>query len=94
MVYGDIQDVKPQRFFIRHGDICLRTCTLDAPHNPGTTFAGVVIDPPAKHGFWKKEFVEKTRIKGAKRYYDKGMVVNVKLLKPIKVDLTNGYIVE
>ena len=94
MVYGDVQDVKPQRFFIRHGEICLRTCTLDAPHNPGTTFAGIVIDPPAKHGFWKKEFVEKTRIKGAKRYYDKGMVVNVKLLKPIKVDLTNGYIVE
>lgn len=94
MVYGDIQNVKPQKFFIRHGDIMKRTCTIDAPHNPGATFAGEVIDPPVKHGFWKKEFVEAIKIKGAKRYYDKGMVVNIRLLKPIKVDLTNGYILE
>jgi hypothetical protein len=49
---------------------------------------GVATLSPDKIGFWRKIF------KGATVLTKPNQVVNIRLLAPIKIDLTNGYIYE
>ena len=49
---------------------------------------GVATLDPAKIGFWRKIF------KGAKVLTMPNQIVNIRLLGPLKIDLTNGYIYE
>ena len=49
---------------------------------------GVATLNPKKIGFWRRIF------KGAKVLTMPNEIVNLRLLAPIKIDLTNGYIYE
>ena len=49
---------------------------------------GVATLSPDKIGFWRRIF------KGASVITEPGQIVNIRLLAPIKIDLTNGYIYE
>ena len=61
---------------------------LVTPNDLAVMLYGVATIDPGKIGFWRKLF------KGAKVLTIPGQIVNIRLLGPLKIDLTNGYIYE
>ena len=49
---------------------------------------GVATLDPEVNGFWRNLF------KGKQVLTTSGQIVNIRLLGPLKIDLTNGYIYE
>lgn len=91
-VTGKVQDVQFGRLFVKNGKTTLQTCTITTPKNAAAQFPGVVIDEGYISGFWKNLF--RKIFKGGMPTYHTGQVVKVQLLKPIRIDLTNGWIME
>lgn len=92
-ITGRVSDVKVGRWFFRDGKLCLETCSITTEKNPdGATFAGVVLQNRELRPFWKTFFQRLFR--GSRVIYKNGQVVNVQLTKPVRIDLTNGWIVQ
>ena len=92
-ITGSVTDVKIGRPFFRDGKLCMDTKSIVTEKNPdGATFAGIVLEDTQLKAFWKTFF--QRLFVGSKVIYKNGQVVNVQLTKPIRIDLTNGWIVE
>ena len=85
---GQVKYVQRGRLFKNQGEVIIKNELLVTPNDQAVMVYGVATLTPDKIGFWRKIF------KGANVQTSPGDIVNIRLLAPIKIDLTNGYIYE
>ena len=85
---GQVKYVQRGKLFKTQGEVIIKNELLVTPNDQAVMVYGVATLSPDKIGFWRKIF------KGAKVLTTPGQIVNIRLLAPIKIDLTNGYIYE
>ena len=85
---GQVKYVQRGKLFKTQGEVIIKNELLVTPNDQAVMVYGVATLTPDKIGFWRKLF------KGAKVITTPGQIVNIRLLAPIKIDLTNGYIYE
>ena len=85
---GQVKSVQRGKLFKTQGEVIIRNELLVTPNDQAVMVYGVATLTPDKIGFWRKIF------KGAKVLTKPNQIVNIRLLAPIKIDLTNGYIYE
>ena len=85
---GQVKHVQRAKLFRQNGEIIIKNELLVTPHDQAVMLYGVATLDPGKIGFWRKIF------KGAKVLTMPNQIVNIRLLGPLKIDLTNGYIYE
>lgn len=90
-IKGQVLDVRPGRLFIRNGVLVLNNELLVTTNDQTVPFKGVA-DIKNKHG-WFVTFLRKV-FKGDKVKVLPQGCVYVKLLEDLKVDLTNGWVIE
>ena len=88
---GQLLDVRKGKWFVRNGVLVLDNSLLTTNNDQTVSFNGV--GEISKHRNWFMKIVRAT-LKGEKLNVEPEGVVYIKLLKPIKVDLTNGWILE
>ena len=88
---GQLLDVRKGKWFVRNGVLVLDNSLLTTNNDQTVSFNGV--GEITKHRNWFMKIVRAT-LKGEKLNVEPEGVVYIKLLKPIKVDLTNGWILE
>lgn len=91
-ISGRMLDVKKGILFIRNGRFNLETQTIKT-HNDQLANFSAISDLSVEHnGFWQKvwHFI----IKNDKIELKDGSQISVKLLKPLKIDLGNGWVIE
>ncbi|MBQ2871447.1 S-layer homology domain-containing protein [bacterium] len=86
-VKGLLIDKQKAMLIIRNGKLVLNTRTITTNNDQTAAFVGVTETNPELN-IWRKIF------KGLKVKYTSGETILVKTLKPIKVDLTNSWIIE
>ena len=91
-IAGQVIDVKIARYFIRNGKAVLETKSIKTPNKQVAKFCALADTDLRFKGFWQKLF--RTVFKGAKVNIKQGQVVNIQLLKPVKVNMSNGVIIE
>jgi hypothetical protein len=85
---GQVKYVQKGKLFRNQGEVIIKNELLVTPNDQAVMVYGVATLTPDKIGFWRKIF------KGAKVLTKPNQIVNIRLLAPIKIDLTNGYIYE
>ncbi len=85
---GQVKYVQRGKVFKQQGEVILKNELLVTPNDQAVMVYGVATLDPQNIGFWRRLF------KGKQVTGKKGDIVNLRLLAPIKVDLTNGYIYE
>lgn len=85
---GQVKYVQKGKLFRTQGEVIIKNELLVTPNDQAVMVYGVATLNPKKIGFWRKIF------KGATVLTTPGEIVNIRLLAPIKIDLTNGYIYE
>ncbi len=85
---GQVKYVQRGKLFKSQGEVIIKNELLVTPNDQAVMVYGVATLTPDKIGFWRKIF------KGATVLTSPGDIVNIRLLAPIKIDLTNGYIYE
>ena len=85
---GQVKFVQRGKLFKQQGEVIIKNELLVTPNDQAVMVYGVATLTPDKIGFWRKLF------KGAKVLTEVDQIVNIRLLAPIKIDLTNGYIYE
>lgn len=85
---GQVKYVQKGQLFKQNGEVILKNELLVTPNDQAVMVYGVSTIDPDKIGFWRRIF------KGAKVLTMPNQIVNIRLLAPIKIDLTNGYIYE
>lgn len=85
---GQVKYVQPAKLFRQNGEVIIKNELLVTPNDQAVMVYGVATLSPKKIGFWRRIF------KGAKVLTMPNEIVNLRLLAPIKIDLTNGYIYE
>jgi len=85
---GQVKYVQRGKLFKTQGEVIIKNELLVTPNDQAVMVYGVATLTPDKIGFWRKIF------KGAKVLTKPNQIVNIRLLAPIKIDLTNGYIYE
>lgn len=85
---GQVKYVQRGKLFKSQGELIIKNELLVTPNDQAVMVYGVATLTPDKIGFWRKLF------KGATVLTHPGQIVNIRLLAPIKIDLTNGYIYE
>ena len=85
---GQVKYVQRGKLFRTQGEVIIKNELLVTPNDQAVMVYGVATLTPDKIGFWRKLF------KGATVLTTPGQIVNIRLLAPIKIDLTNGYIYE
>ncbi len=85
---GQVKYVQRGRLFKQHGEVILKNELLVTPNDQAIMVYCVGTLDPQKIGFWRRIF------KGKQVITKSGEIVNLRLLAPIKIDLTNGYIYE
>lgn len=88
---GQLIDVRSGKWFVRNGVLILDNALITTNNDQTAAFQGV--SDITKHRNWFMKFVRAV-LKGEKLEVTPDDTVNLKLLKPIKVDLTNGWIYE
>ena len=88
---GQLLDVRNGKWFVRDGVLVLDNSLITTNNDQTVSFSGV--GEIKKHRNWFMKFVRAT-LKGEKLEVAPEGTVYIKLLKPIKVDLTNGWIYE
>lgn len=88
---GQLLDVRKGKWFVRNGVLVLDNALLTTNNDQTVSFNGV--GEISKHRNWFMKIVRAT-LKGEKLNVEPEGIVYIKLLKPIKVDLTNGWILE
>ncbi len=85
---GQVKYVQRGKLFKQQGEVIIKNELLVTPNDQAVMVYGVATLDPQKIGFWRKIF------KGKQVIAKPGEIVNLRLLAPVKVDLTNGYIYE
>ena len=85
---GQVKYVQRGKLFKTQGELIIKNELLVTPNDQAVMVYGVATLTPDKIGFWRKIF------KGATVLTKPDQIVNIRLLAPIKIDLTNGYIYE
>ncbi len=88
---GQVIDVRKGKWFVRNGVLVLDNSIITTNNDQTTAFQGVANI--TKHRNWFMKFVRAV-FKGEKLEVTTDNIVHIKLLKPVKVDLTNGWIYE
>ena len=88
---GQLLDVRKGKWFVRNGVLVLDNSLLTTNNDQTVSFNGV--GEVTKNRNWFMKIVRAT-LKGEKLNVEADGVVYMKLLKPVKVDLTNGWIFE
>lgn len=88
---GQLLDVRDGKWFVRNGVLVLDNSLITTNNDQTVSFNGV--GEVKKHRNWFMKIVRAT-LKGEKLDVQPQGTVYIKLLKPIKVDLTNGWIIE
>ena len=82
---GHVQTAKKGHFLIRNGVLTLQNDSLDVLHQPLLRVNGIAeIKTPKSDSRYRKIF------KGEKLTVDRGEFLYLKLLEPIKVDISTG----
>ena len=91
-IAGRILGVKKGILFIRNGKFNLETKTIKTHNDQIADFSAISDLSVEYNGFWNKvwHFI----IKNGKIELSNDNTINIKLLKPIKIDLGNGWIIE
>lgn len=89
---GKIASVKVGRLFIRNGEVTMETHTITTDKNQTAAFCGDALGGYRPEGFWKTLYLK--IIKGHRIQIKEGDILNLKLNKPVRIDLTNGMILE
>ena len=87
---GKIENVQRGRLFVRNGKVDLRTDTITTDKKQTAEFLGDALGGYRPEGFWKTLYLKV--IKGHRIVINEGDILNLKLRKPVKIDLTNGMI--
>ena len=85
---GQVKYVQRGKLFRNQGEVIIKNELLVTPNDQAVMVYGVATLTPDKIGFWRKIF------KGKDVLTMPDQIVNIRLLAPIKIDLTNGYIYE
>ena len=85
---GQVKYVQRGKLFKQQGEVIIKNELLVTPNDQAVMVYGVATLDPQKIGFWRRLF------KGKQVTGKPGEIVNLRLLAPIRVDLTNGYIYE
>ena len=85
---GQVKYVQRGKLFKTQGEVIIKNELLVTPNDQAVMVYGVATLNPKKIGFWRRIF------KGATVLTTPGEIVNIRLLAPIKIDITNGYIYE
>lgn len=85
---GQVKHIQRAKLFKQNGEVIVKNELLVTPNDQAVMLYGVATLDPAKIGFWRRIF------KGAKVLTMPNQIVNIRLLGPLKIDLTNGYIYE
>ena len=88
---GQLTDVRPGKWFVRNGVLVLDNAIITTNNDQTAVFSGTA--QVIKDRNWFMKFV-RFCFKGEKLEVPAEGFVNLKLLKPVKVDLTNGWILE
>lgn len=88
---GQLLDVRPGKWFVRNGVLVLDNSLLTTNNDQTVGFNGVA--EVTKDRNWFMKFVRYC-FKGEKLEVPAEGTVNLKLLQPVRVDLTNGWIIE
>ncbi len=88
---GQLIDVRSGKWFVRNGVLILDNSIITTNNDQTAAFQGV--GDVKKHRNWFMKFVRAV-FKGEKLEVTPENTVHIKLLKPVKVDLTNGWIYE
>lgn len=88
---GQLLDVRPGKYFVRNGVLVLKNALITT-ENDQTTGFNATAEIKKDRNWWMK-FV-RWAFKGEKLEVPAEGTANMKLLQPIKVDLTNGWILE
>jgi len=88
---GQLLDVRAGKWFVRNGVLVLDNSLITTVNDQTATFSAV--SEISKHRNWFMKFVRAT-LKGEKLNVTPDDTVYLKLLKPVRVDLTNGWIFE
>ena len=88
---GQLLDVRKGKWFVRNGVLVLDNSLITTVNDQTATFSAV--SEISKHRNWFMKIVRAT-LKGEKLNVTPDDTVYLKLLKPVKVDLTNGWIFE
>ncbi len=92
-IVGQILEAKSGIYFIREGKLILATRTLKTlKNNKDFGFEGINLEDVQKLGFWQN--LGKIILKGGKINIDDDEIVDIRLVKPLKIDLTNGMILD
>lgn len=92
-IAGQVLDIRIARYFIRNGKVCLETKSIKTCNNQQVArFSAIANIDPKIEGFWQRFF--RAVFKGAKVTVRDGQVVDIQLLKPVRVNLSNGIILE
>ena len=85
---GQVKHIQRAKLFKQNGEVIIKNELLVTPNDQAVMLYGVATLDPGKIGFWRRLF------KGAKVLTMPNQIVNIRLLGPLKIDLTNGYIYE
>lgn len=88
---GQILDVRPGKYFVRNGVLVLKNSLITTENDQTTSFTGLA--EIYKDRNWWMKFV-RWAFKGEKLEVPANGQAYMKLLAPVKVDLTNGWIYE
>ena len=88
---GQLVDVREGKWFVRNGVLVLDNSLLTTNNDQTVGFDGVA--EVTKYRNWFMKFVRYC-FKGEKLDVQPEGIVNMEVLKPIRVDLTNGWIIE
>lgn len=88
---GQLVDVRSGKWFVRNGVLTLDNSLLTTNNDQTVSFKAVCDIKKDRN--WFMQFV-RTVLKGEKLDATPENTINLKLLKPVKIDLTNGWILE
>ena len=92
LVQGRILDVKKGIPFIKNGSFNLETKMIKTQFNQVAQFPAIADLKIEYNGFWQK--VWHAIIKNGKIKLYENDSINVKLIKPIKININTGWIIE
>ena len=90
-VNGEITSVKVGRLFVRNGNLMLDTKNINTTRGQCAPFIGN-IDIKIQHNWFVR--IMRAIFKGSKTNLQEGKVVTITLTQPVRIDLTNGWILE
>lgn len=91
-ILGQVIEAKRAKLFFKNGKLVLETKTIKTQNNQTAEFEALATIEPQFKGFW--QILWRKIIKNAKIEVQDCQNICVTLLKPVKIDITNGWIIQ